>query len=1260
MGGPRDFSGRHATRMAESRADVELSQTPTSTAGAASSALCGQLGRLRLAARWLLLGQRLAAILAATLAGLIALALIDFVLRSPGWVRGALLGGAVAVVAWMFWRRVFLVLRFRPALSEFALRLEGLDQDGAAGARGVLASGVQFAQDQAVGGLGRGPAHPLVTRALESLQKLGGWRVLKPGATLAALGALAGVLLVVASLFAAQPRLAQTGASRVLAPWSDAQWPKRTDIEDATLAEFHPLGAALPLRAVLLSSTRAADETRVEAVYRLIDAAGQTGPERRLLLTSQDRTMAVPGIEDATGTLFERLLEPTVLVEAGSSAGAAVPAAIEYSLVSSDDETPKRRVTLVQPPRVVAARATVTPPAYVPVVLDAAGKVSPAAPVELGAGTDERAALPGVLVGSRVTLSITLNKNVPPPALDPSARRAWLAGALGEQFASLVADKPAANLSMAVAGAEWALAWTVRDSVRLPVRPTDSFGLGPDAEATFRVEARTDRPPEASVLKPSDDGEVLPSAVVEVVAEGRDDLALVGVRAEFQMARRVGGSESGAIEPAADWTSAADAALEQPGQRTLRATARIDLDQLKAKPGEELWLSALATDAYELDGARHAAVRSTVRKIRIISTDQLVEQVWQDLGSLRRSAIRLSEQQAALHDSVRAGRDPGATARDQAGVSESAARQEQSVERLRERLARNNLGEHELSRVLDDAKALLQQTRAASENAGRDLREAQQAAAREDEPAQAKSRESAERAQEDAQKSLEQLAQLLDRGQDTWSARRALERLIADQKAVRDESAQAGRETTGKQVSELTPAEQQKIAEIGDKQEELSRKADEAIRDLQQRAEKLKATDPETAAAMREAAQRGQRQQVPEELQKAAKDVRENKQQSANQRQDKAVKELQQILEQMEKSSRGRDEVLKRELQSLIESLDALIARQQNELALLVGVEPQGLAAVLGAALDGAMIQLRTNTLAVAEQARAAGRQTKAIAELVTEAADAQAAAIVALRAEPLDLATAKASEERSLERLLSAKEKAAEAQKQAQERSVRAQRADLRRAYRELLDQQTDLRVRAREAAAMEAGRRQRAAARELFEGQDGVRKRASELAANTPEIGESVMFKFAHERLDEAVSAAAAGLGEGEATPQVIARQSTAIRVLSGILEAFADAQQAQDEFREAPEGQEQQQGGGGGGQAQKLIPPAAELKNLRQTQAEALTLTREASEATDAAVAQASAAEAGKLQSALVEKAKQILENLMKQQQNAPKTAPAGGAG
>lgn len=1249
--------------MGDSRADVESSQSPGATAGGASAALCGQLGRLRLAARWLLLAQRLAAILAATLAGLVALALIDFVLRSPGWVRGALLGGAVAVVAWLFWRRVYLVLRFRPALSEFALRLEGLDQDGRAGARGVLASGVQFAQDQAMGGLGRGPAHPLVTRAMESLEKLGGWRVLKPAGTLGALGALAGVLLVVASLFAAQPKLARTGAWRVLVPWSDAQWPRRTDIEDATLVEFHPLGAALPLRAVLLSSTRAAEETHVEAVYRLIDAAGQPGPERRVMLTSQDRSVAVPGIEGATGTLFERLVEPAALVEAGSAGaagGAAAPTAIEYSLASSDDATPKRRVALVEPPRVVAALATVTPPAYAPAVLDAAGQATHSAAVELGTGTDERAALAGVLVGSRVALSITLNKEVPPPALEPAARRAWLAGALGEQFASLVSDKAAANLSVAVAGAEWALAWTVRDSVRLPVRPTDRYGLGPDAEATFRVEARTDRPPEASVLKPADDGEVLPSAVVEVVAEGRDDLALVGVRAEFQMARRVGGSESGAVEPAADWTSAADAAPEQAGLKTLRATAKIDLDQLKAKPGEELWLSAVATDAYELDGERHAAVRSTVRKIRIISTDQLVEQVWQDLGSVRRSAIRLSEQQSALHDSVRAGRDAGATARDQAGVSESAARQEQSVERLRERLAKNNLGEHELSRVLDDAKALLQQTRAASENAGRELREAQQAAARKDEAAQAESRESAERAQEDAQKSLEQLAELLDRGQDTWSARRALERLIADQKAVRDESAQAGRETTGKQVSELTPAEQQKIAEIGDKQEELSRKADEAIRDLQQRAEKLKATDPEAAAAMREAAQRGQRQQVPEELQKAAKDVRENKQQSANQRQDKAVKELEQILEQMEKSSRGRDEVLKRELQSLIESLDALIARQQNELAMLVGVEPRGPAAVLGAALDGAMIQLRTNTLAVAEQARAAGRQTKAIAELVTEAADAQAAAVVALRAEPVEVAAAKASEERSLERLLAAKEKAAEAQKQAQERSVRAQRADLRRAYRELLDQQTDLRVRTREAAAMEAGRRQRAASRELFEGQDAVRKRASELAANTPEIGESVMFKFAHERLDEAVSAAAAGLGEGEATPLVVARQSTAIRVLSGILEAFADAQQAQDEFREAPEGQEQQQGGGGGSQAQKLIPPAAELKNLRQTQAEALTLTREASEATDAAVAKASAAEAAKLQSALVEKAKQILENLKKQQQNAPKAAPAGGAG
>lgn len=1220
-------------------------ETPEADARTAAAALTGRLASLRRVARVLLVSQRVAAVLAMTIAGLIGLALIDFVLRAPGWVRGAFLGAAVALVLWLVWRRLFAVARFNPPLSEFALRLEGLDTDGKAGARGVLASGTQFALDQGIGGLGRGPAHPLVRRALEALDKLGPARVLKPAATLAAVGALLAAGLTVAGFFAAKPALARTGALRVLAPWTDAQWPKRTDVEDYTLLDFHPLGSALPLRGVLLASTQSAQDTRVEAVYSLIAPDGSRGPERRVLLTSQDRDADLPGGDDGvarSGPLFERLIEPASLQEQGGAA----PSAIEYALVTSDDRTEPRRVLLVQPPRVLSARATVTPPEY---AQRSAGASS--AKTDLGAGADERAVLAGVLVGSRLGLDLTLNKPVPVPPAEPGPRRAWLALALGEQFAALVADKPEASLAVAVAGEQWSLSWVVRESVRLPVRPSDEFGLGPDVESAFRVEARTDRPPEAAVIKPADDGEVLPSAVVELVAEGRDDVALASVSAQFQLARRVSGSESGAVEPAADWTAAGAAAPNTPGEgaKSLRAVASIDLDQLKAKPGEELWLSALAADAFELDGVGHEPVRSVIRKIRIISTDQLVEQVWNELGTVRRGAIRLAEQQAQLRENTKAGRDPGAVARDQTGITESSARQGQAVERLRERLARNNLAEHELSRVLDEARSLLQQTREQSETAGRSLRDAQQAAAQNDQAAKQRAGEAGEQAQDRAQRTLEQLAELLDRGQDTWSARRALERLIEEQQALREQSAQMGRETTGRQTSELEAGQQRQIEEMAQKQDELSRRADEAIRDMQQRADKLRATEPETAQAMTEAAQRGQRQQVPEELQRAARDVRDNKQQSANQRQDRAVRDMQQMLEQMERASRSRDETLTRELQSLLESLDALIARQETELGALGDAEARG--AFVG--LDQSMIQLRVNTLAVAEQARAAGRETRPAADLIAEAAGAQAKAISGLREEPVDPAGVRAFEQTSLDKLLAARKQVSEAAAQAQQRNTRRQRAELRRAYTELLDQQTDLRVRTRAAAGLEAGRRQRAAARELFEPQDEVRKNASALAARTPDIADSVMFKFAHERLDEATTAAAAGLGEGEATAAVIARQGTAIRVLSGILESLADSERSQDDFREAPDGQQSQQQGGGGGEGQqRLIPPAAELRNLRQAQAEALTLTREAAESPDPAVAKESAAEAAKLQGALVDKAKAILEKLNQQQQQGPR--------
>lgn len=1199
------------------------------------------LRRLRRAMRAGLVAQRALWLLAVALAVGVGLGLLDFALRLPAAVRGGILALVLSLLVISIWRRVLLALRFRPPLEELALRLESLGEPTPQAA-GVLASGVDFARRLAAEG-DTPPtfASALSRRVVESagtlVPSIRIWRVLRWKPVAFACAAAVACISGMVALRATTPELFQIGARRVLLPWSDASWPKRSRVIDLTGLDVHPLGSALSLRALLheRGSEGSSSTGRIEAIYRLVGPDGTVGPERRLVLTSQARTVSAPATQGEPaalqGTLHERIVDAAAL-EYAADMPAAATTRFEYTLQTTDDAMPWRSVALVRPPAVIGITASVSPPAYAAQSPDFAPRTA-----NLGTGSDQRATLSGVLAGSRVELAITLNKPVPVPGGDPGAPtlRDWLSASLGEPFASAVGDAdPTLETDFSTPGV-WRLAWTLDQSLRLPVRALDAFGVPSDGESMLRIEAQADRQPEATVIKPDQDVEVLASATVEVVAEARDDVAVRDLSAEYRVARRATGSVGAAPEPADDFL-VLNASVEP--AKTLRVASRLDLDALKARPGEEYWLTALAHDAYELKGQRHDPVRSAVRKVKIISEQQLTDQVWAELAGVRRAAQRMAEQEQAARAATAEGKDQRAVARDQAGITEGTARQDQTVSRLADRLNTNGLSDSELARVLDDARTALRQAREASGAAGEQLKESHAAQERADTSGAKAAADKASEQQERAQTELEALAELLDKGQDTWSTTRSLERMLAEQKALREATTAAGKETVGRSADELSTSQRQQVEQLADQQEELSRRAEEALRKMREKAQQMKETDPGAAAAMNDAAQRGRSANVPERMEKAAKDVRSNRQQAANQEQDKASKALQDMLEQMNAAAKSKDQTLSRQLASLIETIQSLIARQQTEIKALDLWAAGG----AGDGLDAGMIRLRTLTLGATEQARAAGREARAVVAPLDGAAAAQGESVGALRAAAAKADTVRPHEDLSLTKLTEALERANEAQQQTQDKNARAQRAELRKGYRELLDMQTDVRARTADAAKMEAGRRQRAAARELSGPQDRVRTVAAEMEQKTAEIGDTELFKFAHKRLDDAASFAALRLAEGEAGAAVQARQASAIRVLQGVLEALADTAPRSDDFRESSGGQGQGGGGGAGGKP-KLIPPAAELKLLRGMQAEALELTRLVGDDPGAAATRNEAAE---LQGALAQRAATLLKKLKEQ--------------
>jgi hypothetical protein len=1257
-----------------------------------------QLERLRARARTLLVTERVAWLLAAAICAVMLGAVLDFLIRSPDWLRLVGLIAAAVLAAWVALRRVLPAVRFRPSLTEIALRLERGEPGAAAHLGGVLASGMELADAEE-----REPlARPVVQEAARRFGHVTG-RVLAPAPAMRALAVLLLAVVSAGVIWAVQPELARIGASRMLAPWAGAEWPKRTEVADVTAEGVRPLGAALPLRAALVKGPEGA---RIVARSRVI-AAGRAGPIRRVVLTPQERQVAVESSGASrrhSGALYERLIEPAGLATGEDE---TLEATLEYWFESDDDRTETRRLTLVAPPRIEGATARLTPPRYIAAAGDGDDGSHPpqTRTLDMGPGSDERAAAPAQLAGTRIEVELKLNKAVPTPEDVMSAEvLAWLDAALGEDLRALAtpaaaepappadtddaasedaasepiaapddasaegADAPeetapavpeAPALAVEFDGDVWRLAWTLRQSVRMPVHPVDEHDIGSAEEAAYTFEAITDEPPTATVTLPDRDRSVLPTAIVDVTGEGRDDVGLERVWLERQVARRPAGSEGAPAEPdgepsviaqeaapaVAPIASGAPADAEQRiVATTIDVTTTMDLTELNLKSGDEVWLTALAVDAYQLDGQRHQAARSTPRRLRIISEEELTEEVWAELASIRRNAIRLDdEQEETMRQGQRAGAADRAN-RAQAGLTERIASQQTLLDRVDARLKENGLQDEALDGILREADHLLEQAGRSSVEASAQL---QQAAAEQAESAEATASDetarAVEEAQEDVRASLGNLIELLDQGEDIWAVKRAVERLLAEQRAMQQNTQAAGEHTTGKSDNQLTEQEREELQRLAAEQRSLAQKAADAVEAMRDREQEMRESDPAAAQAMAEAARTAERGQIAEHMRNASTQIDENQTNSAQGQQQQAMDALEQMLENLENTSKNRDEVLRRFLASLIDSLDALIVEQEDQLARLLEARRTGVAlGEVNPPLDGGMTRLHANTLGVLDQAASGPRETAPVADLIEEAADAQAAAIVALRDAPINEDESQGQEELSLAKLIEAKKEAERLDQEAANRQKDRQREEIRKAYMQALKDQVALKETTAAIAAQEATRRTRLEARRAGEDQAALQDRLATLLEQTSELKEATMIAFAHERLDEAMGAAARRLGEGEADEGVLRRQGHAVRVLQAIVEALDDAQKKDEEFRE-------QEGGGGGqngGQGeQPLVPPMAELRLLRAMQQETADLTRQVGEAGDAAAPEEVEA-VGRLQRGLADEAQALLERLSQQ--------------
>jgi len=1230
------------------------------------------LHRLRRTARNLLVAQRIGWLVACVLGLLLVLGLTDYILRTPAPIRAVLWVVGLGTLFLALRRSVWPAVRFNPPLTEVALRVEQSKAGRAAGLQGVLASGLELSAAPA-GDVSRGLSEPVIREATRRLGGLKAAGLVAPIRTLRSLGLMASAVVAVAAIGAFEPNLTRIGAERLLWPFGQAQWPRRTGVLDITNTEVHPLGSALALRAALTRFNTTVDQTRVAARYRTI-IDGTPGPVRRVLLTSQDKAVRLDeqdalSASTGTGYLFERLLEPSGLaaeVELKQTTSARdepprkTDVVLEYWFETEDDQTEPAQVLLVEPPVVRSASAEVRLPTYAATLADRFPDLAKSSgTLDLGPGNDERSAPAPILAGSHVTMRIKLNKEVPNlPPIVPDAN-VWIERALGQGALALwtgnEATPESARAELETTGAEWVFRWILSEPVRFSIKATDEHGISGAEESSFRFDTLKDNPPTATVTTPSEDKAVLSTAIVDLAGEGRDDVGLLWSGLERQLARKPSTSEGATAEPADDRVELArlDAASlvpaatippSLPDSRRIVVRQTLDLSTMDLKPGDELWITAAAADAYELGGVRHDVARSAPRKLRIMSREELVQQVWADLGSIRRTAVKVDEDQRELNKAVS---KPGAAEarraeRTQAGLTERLARQSEALERTSERVRENALNDQALQDVLRQADDALNTAGEESNAASQSLSQAAAAEAQESPAPDAgkQEREKADEAQQQVREELAKLIDMLDQGEDTYASKRALEQMIQEQKALQQRTQQTGQQTTGKKSDQLSQDEKDQLQQIAEEQEQLAEKLNEAVDKMLEREQKMEKSDPAGAQAMAQAAQRAQREQTPEKMKQAAQQAQQNQTNNAQQRQQQAIQSMEQMLQDLEKANENRDEVLRRFLASLIDSIRGLIRQQEDQLAALDGA----IEAASFKGLDAGMVRLHQNTLGVLDQAAEGPRDAERIAELIERAADAQSAAAVGLRDEPINEDEVKAQEQLSLDKLNDALEEANKADEQAAEREQERKREQLKGRYADALRVQISIREGTAPLVGAEANRRNKAAARELGVEQAALRESLTAIRTETAEIAQAKVFEYAHNRLDELTRQAADALAQGDATETVLRHETAAVRVLQSLV-ASLDKPKNDKPFRE----REQAGGGGGGGQGQQpVVPPAAEIKLLRAMQQEAADLTRSSAESTkpDAGALE----DVAKLQRELADRGTELLERLAK-----PKNAP-----
>lgn len=1165
-----------------------------------------QLRSVRRTGRLLLIVRRLAQLLVVLLPLAIVLGLLDYALRLPGPMR-LLIGLTVLGLAgvWLF-TRLTKAVRFWPTLAELALRAERLYPQLA----GSLASAVEFSMSP------QGYAEPSSTASMakttvdEMQEKSKGVDVkrmvkLKPTVQACALAVLVSMVLV--AIVVATPTASATAAQRWLLPMGDTQWPKVNEVQALTPDEaVFAADGKVRLRAQV---TRGWSEgMRMTVQYRVLDEAGDG--DWQSVRVAEQKNASQPGKH-----VYEAMLDVPPAVARSLMAGQRSSATLEVRYSAGDDTSPTQSMTLAARPEIESVVVKTEPPNY------ALGLLGPQR-IALHEQTD-RIASTSAYIGSKMKMDVRFNKPVTKEqALE--APRYW-----EEAFDAELTWQPTSTSDDLVEGVY--LQWTLKETITTSFDLTDTFGLSStNTDKQYRIQAIEDELPASVLIKPATDESVLPDASVVLSALAQDDIAMQSLKLDIVVPDRANTPED--AEQIAT-RSLEDGALIKTGRsETMELDYALSLKDLDLLPGDEVLITALGQDIFELEGVRHEPVASDTRRLRVITEQELADQVRRVLRGVRNTGQSLERNQRLVAERTE-NSPPAETAASQGDISRRIASQQDTVQALRDRLTRNEPHNLEaLEELLDRADAMLEQAGEASEQAEQSLGEAgeqqqqgdqakqqqQDAAAKSDKNAEAQAKQDAKQAgenqkqaqgeareaQDEAREQLAELVAALDTGESVGEIESELAGIQSDAQRAAQKTKELLPKTIGQKAEDLDEQTRKELEENADKQRELADRAEALIDKMRAAAEQIgengeTAEERATAKTLSQAADIAERQGLEENTEQAAEKLDQNQVADAANEQQQAMNTLDQMMEELGKQKQRRQEELKRLLQELAQKVQKLVDEQRDQLARAEAADANALGV-----LEQPQFMLRKRTMAVQAEAMQTPK-TEGLGKPLGDAVKAQAEAIKAIRV--TDKQSTLNHETEALAQLEAALALLNKEQQEQKEEEKREERFALRQAYYDLADRQERLLAIGNQHQRDEDYNRrdwrqvnrlyeEQLEDKSLDEEQAAVRAKADELKEKA---GDAMVYQSLHRRIDQAANRAENRLAGRRIDALVLGDQRSVVQMLRAMGDALDDTAD-QDKFekdedeQEPPEGEENQPGEG---EEPPLVPDLAQIKLLRE---------------------------------------------------------------